>query len=83
MFTAVVAKTVDTLRNLLNNDPTKLAQHVQVDEVSVDTYLLSGWKWNEGRYGVQRSLRDMVDILVKVRHSCRLPVPLLNETLRK
>ena len=62
-----MAKTVDTLRNLLNNDPVKLSQHVQVNEASVDTYLLGGWKWNEGRYGVQRSLRDMVDILVKVR----------------
>ncbi|KZP04555.1 ATPase V1 complex subunit C [Athelia psychrophila] len=64
-FTAIVAKTVDTLRNLLNNDPSKLAQHVQVNETSVDAYLLSGWKWNEGRYGVQRGLRDMVDILIK------------------
>lgn len=57
---------MDTLRNLLNNDPSKLAQHVQVNETSVDAYLLSGWKWNEGRYGVQRGLRDMVDILIKV-----------------
>jgi V-type H+-transporting ATPase subunit C len=65
-FTATVAKTVDTLRNLLNNDPTKLAQHVQVNEGSVDGYLLGGWKWNEGRYGVQRGLREMVDVLTKV-----------------
>ncbi|CCM02204.1 uncharacterized protein FIBRA_04284 [Fibroporia radiculosa] len=64
-FTATVAKTVDTLRNLLNNDPAKLAQHVQVNESSVDSYLLSGWRWNEGRYGVQRALRDMVDVLNK------------------
>jgi V-type H+-transporting ATPase subunit C len=65
-FTAIVAKTVDTLRNLLNNDPSKLAQHVQVNEGSVDGYLLGGWRWNEGRYGVQRGLREMVDILIKV-----------------
>ncbi|KAG9223020.1 hypothetical protein PLEOSDRAFT_1095977 [Pleurotus ostreatus PC15] len=64
-FTATVAKTVDTLRSLLNNDPTKLAQHVLVDEQSVDEYLLKGWKWNESRYGVQRGLRDMVDLLNK------------------
>lgn len=65
-FTATVAKTVDTLRNLLNNDPSKLSQHILVDEKSVDTYLLGGWKWNEGRYGVQKSLREIVDTLVKV-----------------
>jgi V-type H+-transporting ATPase subunit C len=64
-FTATVAKTVDTLRNLLNNDPSKLAQHILVNEASVDDYLLNGWMWNEGRYGVQRGLRDMVDILSK------------------
>ena len=65
-FTATVAKTVDTLRNLLNNDPAKLAQHVQVNERQVDEYLLGGWRWNEGRYGTQRSLREMLDVLVKV-----------------
>ena len=66
-FTATVAKTVDTLRNLLNNDPSKLAQHVQVNDRPVDEYLLRSWKWNEGRYGTQRSLREMLDVLVKVR----------------
>lgn len=64
-FTATVAKIVDTLRNLLNNDPTKLAQHVLVNEGSVDDYILRGWKWNDSRYGVQRSLREMVDVLNK------------------
>lgn len=68
-FTAVVAKIVDTLRNLLNNDPSKLSQHILVNEQSVDEYLLQDWRWNEGRYGVQRGLREMVDVLVKV---CRL-----------
>ena len=66
-FTATVAKTVDTLRNLLNNDPSKLAQHVLVNEQPVDTYILRGWSWNEGRYGVQRGLREMIDVLSKVR----------------
>ena len=64
-FTSVVAKTVDTLRNLLNNDPSKLSQHILVNERTVDSYLFKGWKWNEGRYGVQRSLREMVDLLNK------------------
>ncbi|KAF7310712.1 V-type proton ATPase subunit C [Mycena chlorophos] len=64
-FTATVAKNVDTLRNLLNNDPSKLSQHVLVNEQPVDTYILKGWKWNEGRYGVQRGLREIVDTLNK------------------
>ncbi len=65
-FTATVAKVVDTLRNLLNNDPSRLAQHILVDERSVDGYVLNNWKWNEGRYGVQKGLREMVDTLNKV-----------------
>ncbi|GLB36374.1 putative subunit of the peripheral V1 complex of vacuolar ATPase [Lyophyllum shimeji] len=68
-FTAVVAKTVDTLRSLLNNDPAKLAMHVLVDERSVDDYLLRGWKWNEGRYGVHKDLREIVDSLNKEMNS--------------
>ncbi|KAI0690687.1 ATPase V1 complex subunit C [Cytidiella melzeri] len=64
-FTATVAKTVDTLRNLLNNDPGKLSQHILVNERPVDEYLLAGWRWNEGRYGVQRGLREMLDVLAK------------------
>ncbi|KAF9560215.1 ATPase, V1 complex, subunit C [Agrocybe pediades] len=62
-FTNTVAKTVDTLRNLLNNDPAKLEQHILIDEKSVDSYLLNGWKWKEGRYDVQKSLRDLTEIL--------------------
>jgi V-type H+-transporting ATPase subunit C len=64
-FTATVAKTVDTLRNLLNNDPSKLAQHILVNEKSTDDYILNGWKWNEGRYGVEKGLRELVDVLSK------------------
>ncbi|KAF8898350.1 hypothetical protein BD779DRAFT_1431805 [Infundibulicybe gibba] len=64
-FTSVVARTVDTLRSLLNNDPSKLAQHILVDEKSVDEYLFDDWRWNESRYGVQKGMREMVDTLNK------------------
>ncbi|KAG5639323.1 hypothetical protein H0H81_004526 [Sphagnurus paluster] len=64
-FTATVAKTVDTLRSLLNNDPTKLAQHILVNEKSVDDYLFKDWKWDEGRYGIQKALREIIDSLAK------------------
>ncbi|CAE7210190.1 unnamed protein product [Rhizoctonia solani] len=63
--TATVGKIVDTLRNLLNNDPSRLAQHIRVDEKTCDEYLLQGWKWNSGKYNTERSLRDTVDALVK------------------
>ena len=71
-FTASVAKTVDTLRNLLNNDPSKLAQHILVEERNVDDYLFE-WKWNEGRYGIQKSLSDVIDSLSKVQFIFVLP----------
>jgi V-type H+-transporting ATPase subunit C len=64
-FTNTVAKVVDTLRNLLNNDPSKLSQHILVNESSIENYLLGQWRWNEGRYGVQKSIRDMIDTLSK------------------
>ncbi|THH21563.1 hypothetical protein EW146_g37 [Bondarzewia mesenterica] len=64
-FTATVAKIVETLRNLLNNDPAKLSQHILVNEHTVDNYLLKDWRWNDGRYGVQKGLRDMTEVLNK------------------
>jgi len=68
-FTTTVGKIVDTLRNLLNNDPSRLAQHTLVDEKTCDEYLLKGWRWNNGKYALQRSLREIVDGLVKEMNS--------------
>ena len=65
-FTSAVAKVVDTLRNLLNNDPARLEQHILVNEQSCEEYLLKGWRWNSGKYGINRSLRDIIDTLNKV-----------------
>jgi V-type H+-transporting ATPase subunit C len=65
-FTQTVAKIVDILRNLLNNDPSKLSQHILVDEHPVDQYTLDGWQWNSGRYVVNRSLKEIVETLNKV-----------------
>ncbi|PPR01180.1 hypothetical protein CVT24_006056 [Panaeolus cyanescens] len=62
-FTAAVAKSVETLRNLLNNDPSKLAQHILIDEKSVDAYVLGGWKWKDVRYDTQKSLKELVALL--------------------
>lgn len=65
-FTGAVGKVVDTLRNLLNNDPARLEQHLLVNDHSCEDYLLKGWRWNAGKYGLNRSLRDIVDALNKV-----------------
>lgn len=65
-FTSVVAKIVDTLRNLLNNEPQKLRQHILIEERPIESYLLENWRWNEGRYNVQRSVKELVDTLSKV-----------------
>lgn len=65
-FTQITAKIVETLRNLLSNDPTRLLQHTRVDERTIDEYLLGGWKWNTGKYPINRGLRELVDGLVKV-----------------
>jgi len=65
LFTSIAAKIVDTLRSLLNNDPQKLGQHTLIEERPVDNYLLDGWKWNEGRYNVQKGLQDIVSMLNK------------------
>ena len=46
-------------------DDNSMGQYV-VNERTVDEYVLSGWRWNEGRYGIHRSLRELVDILNKV-----------------
>ncbi|KAG6845671.1 hypothetical protein H0H87_005878 [Tephrocybe sp. NHM501043] len=78
-FTSTVAKTVDTLRSLLNNDPAKLAQHILIDEKSVDDYLLKGWRWDEGRYNVQKGLREIVESLAKARILAFFPSAIIDE----
>ena len=65
-FTTAVGKVVDTLRNLLNNDPARLEQHLLVNEHLCEDYLLREWRWNVGKYGLNRNLRDIVDALNKV-----------------
>jgi len=65
-FTQTIAKIVDILRNLLNNDPSRLVQHILIEERPVDEYLLNDWSWNEGRYVLHKSLKEIVDTLAKV-----------------
>ena len=62
-------KIVETIRNLLNNDPLKMLQHTLINDRSEDEYILGGWRWNEGRYAVNRGLRDILETLNKVCRS--------------
>lgn len=63
-FTQTTARIVETIRNLLNNDPTKVPQHTQVNDMTIDEYL-QNWRWNEGRYVIHKSLEEVVDVLNK------------------
>ncbi|PWN89151.1 putative VMA5-H+-ATPase V1 domain 42 kd subunit, vacuolar [Acaromyces ingoldii] len=63
-FTQVVAKIVDTLRALLNNDAEALAQHVLIQEKPIDDYML-GWSWNGSKYRTERSLGELIETLSK------------------
>ncbi|KAK0543912.1 Vacuolar ATP synthase subunit C [Tilletia horrida] len=63
-FTQVVAKIVDTLRNLLNNDEGALSQHVLVNEKALDEYMLD-WAWNTRKYRVDRSLSEIVEAIAR------------------
>ncbi|TKY90252.1 hypothetical protein EX895_000250 [Sporisorium graminicola] len=63
-YTQIVAKIIDTLRALLNNDEAALSQHVLVNEQSLDDYML-GWAWNTGKYRADRGLRETVESLGK------------------
>lgn len=67
-YTQIVAKIIDTLRALLNNDEAALAQHVLVNEQSLDDYMLS-WAWNTGKYRADRGLRETVEALGKELNS--------------
>jgi V-type H+-transporting ATPase subunit C len=69
-FTSIIVKIVDTLRNLVNDESAKLQANLQVDGMSLHDYGLGrgkgGWKWNERRFGLQKSLKDLTDTLFKV-----------------
>lgn len=67
-YTQIVAKIIDTLRALLNNDEAALSQHVLVNEQSLDDYML-GWSWNTGKYRADRGLRETVEALGKELNS--------------
>ncbi|KAJ1018031.1 hypothetical protein NDA16_004900 [Ustilago loliicola] len=64
LYTSIVSKIIDTLRALLNNDEAALAQHVLVNEQSLDDYML-GWAWNTQKYRADRGLRETVEMLGK------------------
>jgi len=54
------------LCNLLHNDPSILGQHILINDKAVDDCLLKDLHWNEERYGTQRRLKDMIEVLVGI-----------------
>ncbi|KAL7424719.1 Vacuolar ATP synthase subunit C [Cryptotrichosporon argae] len=70
-FTSAVSKLLDTLRSLVADDKTRLAQHARVNDRPADDYLVpdaggsTGWRWDRSRWGEGGKVSDVVDALSK------------------
>lgn len=72
-FTQTVSKLLDTLRSLVSEDKTRLAQHARVNDRATEAYVLpdptgsGGWRWDKGRWGDGGKVGDVVTALTEVR----------------
>lgn len=64
LFSAVMARIVDALRALLNDDEEALNENMSIDGMSVEDYIMS-WEWNSGKYRVEKSLNEIIEMLTK------------------
>ncbi|WVQ74670.1 hypothetical protein IAR50_004274 [Cryptococcus sp. DSM 104548] len=68
-FTNTVSKLLDQLRNLISDEPSKLAQHARINELPVEEYLLGGggegFKWDRSRWGQEGKVDEVVGALKK------------------
>ena len=65
---SVVAKVNDTLRNILDNDDSKISQHKTVNDKPLDSYLRS-FTWNKVKYRSDKPLAELIDTLQKEANS--------------
>jgi V-type H+-transporting ATPase subunit C len=76
-FTSQVSKLLETLRSLVNDDKTRLAQHARVNDRSAEEYLLpdprgsGSWHWDKGRWGQGGKIVDVLATLVQVGSGAR------------
>jgi len=66
LFAAIVSRIVDALRALLNDDEDALNENLNIDGMSVEDYVMS-WQWNSGKYRIEKSLNELMELLTKVR----------------
>lgn len=66
LFAAIVSRIVDALRALLNDDEDALNENLNIDGMSVEDYVMS-WQWNSGKYRIEKSLNELIELLTKVR----------------
>ncbi|RVX73133.1 hypothetical protein B0A52_02260 [Exophiala mesophila] len=65
---AVVGKVGDTLKNILDGDEDKMAQHKSVNDKPLDQYLKS-FSWNKVKYRADRPISELIDLLQKEANS--------------
>ena len=68
IFAAILARIVDALRALLNDDEDAMNENMNIDGMSVEDYVMS-WKWNSGKYRVEKSLNDLIELFTKEMQS--------------
>ncbi|WWC87946.1 uncharacterized protein L201_002846 [Kwoniella dendrophila CBS 6074] len=71
-FTSTVSKLLDTLRSLVSDDSTKLAQHARVNDRPAEEFLLGGgggFRWDKSRWGSGGKVLEVVDALTKEMNS--------------
>ncbi|WWD16470.1 hypothetical protein CI109_100896 [Kwoniella shandongensis] len=71
-FTSTVSKLLDTLRSLVSDDASKLAQHARVNDRPAEEYLLGGgggFRWDKGRWGSGGKVLEVVEALTKEMNS--------------
>lgn len=71
LFAAIVSRIVDALRALLNDDEDALNENLNIDGMSVEDYVMS-WQWNSGKYRIEKSLNELIELLTKVRVCVRV-----------
>ncbi|KAL1406367.1 Vacuolar ATP synthase subunit C [Vanrija albida] len=70
-FTTTVSKLLDTLRSLVSEDATRVAQHARVNDRPAEEYVLpdpngnGSWQWDKRRWGDGGKVVDVIEALVQ------------------
>lgn len=71
-FTTTVSKLLETLRSLVSEDATRVAQHARVNDRPAEEYVLpdpngnGSWQWDKRRWGDGGKVADVIEALVQV-----------------